>query len=646
MKKLVIFFLAAAMTACMQKPIDSSKIASLAAEQCAIMESGLTDATMPRTFKDGALVTSDLHWWCSGFFPGTAWYTYKLGGDTRELAVRQTAKLLDVGELNGEHDLGFQVMSSAGLAWKETGDSLYLKTIRAAAEKLAARFSPVTGTIKSWNWDDDSYPVIIDNMMNLELLTYASKLFNEPRWKEIAIQHARTTAENHFRPDYSCYHVVNYNPHDGTIIKKQTAQGYADESSWSRGQAWGLYGYTMMFRETGLMEFLDQAEHIAAFLMPKLKDRPVPNWDFDAPEQQDDASAAAIMASAFMELCMLTHDPIMSEEYRAQGEAILRELCSSKYLCKAGECGGFILKHSTGHFKAGSEVDVPLTYADYYFLEALWRRSQLPAALKKVYTVALPADEDNGLAGKERKRGADGFIYDVSEPQMTFFLPEKGNGKMVVICPGGGYAGVSMKYEGERAARWLCERGITACVLKYRMPNGHYNIPLADAQAALRYCRENFRMKQIGIMGFSAGGHLAASASTLFTDKATRPDFSILFYPVISMADEITHKGSKNNLLHEAVSDPSLVERFSLEKQVTADTPTTFITLCATDDVVPQENSIRYDEALKAHGVPSEMVVFPKGPHGFGFRTSTDPDSIKSYRQELYGALESWLEKL
>ena len=645
MKRLASWFLAAALTACATNNLDTEKIAALAAEQCSVMEQSLTDVTMPKTFQGDTLVTSDLRWWCSGFFPGTAWYAYKLGGDTKELALRQTAKMLDVDILSDHHDIGFQAMCSAGMAWKETGDSLYLKTIRAAAEKLAARFSEKTGAIKSWNWDEDSYPVIIDNMMNLELLTYASKLFNEPRWKEIAIQHARTTAKNHFRPDYSCYHVVNYNPHDGTIIKKQTAQGYADESSWSRGQAWGLYGYTMMYRETRLIEFLDQAEHIAAYLMPKLKDRPVPNWDFDAPEHQDDASAAAIMASAFLELCTLTHNAPMAEEYRAQGEAILRELCSSKYLCKAGECGGFILRHSTGHFTAGSEVDVPLTYADYYFLEALWRYSQLPAALKKVYTVALHADESNGLEGKERRRGADGFIYDVSEPQMTFYIPEKCIGKMVVICPGGGYAGVSMLNEGDWAARWLAQRGFASCVLKYRMPNGHYNIPLADAQAALRYCRDNFRMKQIGIMGFSAGGHLAASASTLFTDKATRPDFSILFYPVISMDDEITHKGSKNNLLHEAVSDPSLVERFSLEKQVTADTPVTFLTLCATDNVVPQENSIRYNDTLKAHGVPSEMVVFPEGPHGFGFREG-EADTIKPYRQQLYDALDQWLSKL
>lgn len=350
-----------------QEPVDTYRITSLASRQCARLETELTDTTMPRNFQDGKVNTSNLRWWCSGFYPGTLWYTYKLGGDTKELALRQTAKMMDVEKLNPDHDIGFQVMSSVAMAYKETGDSLYLPVIRRAAEKLAARFSDVTGTIKSWDWD--TYPVIIDNMMNLELLTYASRLFNEPRWNDIAITHARTTAKNHFRKDYSCYHLVDYNSKDGSILKKQTVQGYSDDSAWARGQAWALYGYTMMYRETGLEEFISQAEHIAAFLMPKLKGRPVPNWDYDAPEQQDDASAAAIMASAFLELATLSGNGM----YRTQAEEILRVLCTENYLCREGECGGFILKHSTGHYPAGSEVDVPISYADYYFMEALWR---------------------------------------------------------------------------------------------------------------------------------------------------------------------------------------------------------------------------------------------------------------------------------
>ena len=361
-------------------PVD--KIAELSAKQCTILEQSLTEDTFPRYFQNGELKLADTHWWCSGFFPGVCWYTYKLSGDEsmKEMALRQTSKILDVSLLSGDHDLGFEVMPSSGEAWKEMGDSLYLKTVHDAAEQLAGRFSPVAGVIKSWNNPHFTYPVIIDNMMNLELLTYASRIFGVPEWKEIAITHARTTIKNHFREDNSCYHLVDYNPEDGSIIRKQTVQGYADESAWSRGQAWALYGFTMMFRETGEEDFLAQAEKVAAFLLPRLEGRPVPPWDFDAPEEsigQDDASAGAIMASAFFELSGLTRDAGLAKRYRAQALETLKALCGEKYLATEGEVGGFLLKHSTGHYPKGSEVDVALTYADYYFMEALWRYKNL-----------------------------------------------------------------------------------------------------------------------------------------------------------------------------------------------------------------------------------------------------------------------------
>ncbi len=361
-------------------PVD--KIAELSAKQCTILEQSLTEDTFPRYFQNGELKLADTHWWCSGFFPGVCWYTYKLIGDEsmKEMALRQTSKILDVSLLSGDHDLGFEVMPSSGEAWKETGDSLYLKTVRDAAEQLAGRFSPVAGVIKSWNNPHFTYPVIIDNMMNLELLTYASRIFGVPEWKEIAITHARTTIKNHFREDNSCYHLVDYNPEDGSIIRKQTVQGYADESAWSRGQAWALYGFTMMFRETGEEDFLAQAEKVAAFLLPRLEGRPVPPWDFDAPEEsigQDDASAGAIMASAFFELSGLTRNAGLAKRYRTQALETLKALCGEKYLATEGEVGGFLLKHSTGHYPKGSEVDVSLTYADYYFMEALWRYKNL-----------------------------------------------------------------------------------------------------------------------------------------------------------------------------------------------------------------------------------------------------------------------------
>lgn len=365
--------------ACQQKntlPVD--RIASLSATQCSLMEQSLTEDTMPRSFQDGQIILSETHWWCSGFFPGVCWYTYRIGGDPhmKEMALRQTAKLLDVNKLSKSHDLGFQVMPSSVEAYRETEDSLYLKTIYAAAEKLAARFSPVTGVIRSWNGPASSFIVIIDNMMNLELLTWAARQFNVPEWKEIAVTHARTTIRNHFREDGSCYHAIDYNPEDGSVVRRRTVQGYSDESAWSRGQAWALYGFTMMYRETGEEDFLEQAVRCAGYLLPKLKHRPVPSWDFDAPEEsidQDDASAGAIMASAFLELCTLTKDAKLSKLCYSQAIATLNALCSEEYLAKPGELGGFLLKHSTGHYSQGSEIDAPLTYADYYFLEALWR---------------------------------------------------------------------------------------------------------------------------------------------------------------------------------------------------------------------------------------------------------------------------------
>ncbi len=372
MKKIIILLSVTLAAACGKSAIDTEKIASLASEQCRIMEQVLPEGTMPRTFENGKLVTTDLRWWCAGFYPGICWYTYKLGGDTKELALNQTAKLLDVNKLSQDHDIGYQLITSVAHAYRETGDSKYLPILEEGATRLAARFSPVVGATMSWTWEG-RFPVIVDNLINLELLTYASKLFDRPEWKEIAITHTWTTLKNHFREDYSCYHLVDFDPADGSVKEKITHQGYTNDSAWSRGQSWALYGFTMMYRETGVPEFLVQAENVASFLLSKLKERPIPNWDYDAPQQSDDASAAAIMASAFLELSLYAADRNTSDIYWNQAEVILRELSSDKYLCKEGEYAGFLLKHSVGHYAIDNEVDVPLLHADYYFLEALYR---------------------------------------------------------------------------------------------------------------------------------------------------------------------------------------------------------------------------------------------------------------------------------
>ena len=353
-------------------------VADLSARQCLLLGSSVEEGSMPQTFEDGQLVTSDLVRWTSGFFPGTCWYSSLLSGsqEVRALAEKFTEPMLDVDSYYRDHDIGFQIMCSAGLAYKITGDEKYLPAIRRGAELLASRFCPASGTIMSWNSSRPVCKVIIDNMMNLELLTFASKQFDMPRWRDIAVSHADNTMANHFREDGSSYHLLEYDLQTGEILVKKTVQGYADDSAWSRGQSWGLYGYTMMFRETGEKRYLAHAEKIAGFLLPLLAERPVPAWDFNAPDSlavQADASAAAVMASAMIELSGLTKDKALGQKCLHQAEATLLELASPKYLAAPGELGGFLLKHSTGFYKKGSEVDVPLTYADYYFLEALWR---------------------------------------------------------------------------------------------------------------------------------------------------------------------------------------------------------------------------------------------------------------------------------
>ena len=352
--------------------------ASLSADQCLILGGSVAPGSMPQTYENGHLVCSDLKRWTSGFFPGTCWYSYLLSGreDVKAMAESFTLGMLDVDSYFRDHDIGFQIMCSAGLAYRITGDEKYLPAIRRGAELLASRYSPVTGTIKSWDSSRPVSKVIIDNMMNLELLTFASREFGVPEWTEIAKSHADKTMTNHFREDGSSFHLLEYDLATGEVLLKKTVQGFRDDSSWSRGQSWGLYGFTMMYRETGEERYLGQAEKIARFLLPLLKERPVPAWDFNVPEPQsaqDDASAAAVMASAFAELQSLTKDKALSRKCKRQAEAIISELSSTRYLAAPGEIGGFILKHGTGYYLAGSEVDVPLTYADYYFLESLYR---------------------------------------------------------------------------------------------------------------------------------------------------------------------------------------------------------------------------------------------------------------------------------
>jgi len=348
--------------------------------QYKVMMKQLPAARIPKTFENDTLRTSGSDWWCSGFYPGGLLYIYEQTKDTvlYNEAIRILGLLSKEQYNTGTHDLGFMMYCSFGNALRlNPNNEEYKKILINSAKSLATRFNPKVGCIKSWDSKPSDFLVIIDNMMNLELLFWATHETGDSSFYKIAVTHANTTMKNHFRDDYSSYHVVNYNPETGAIQQKRTAQGAADSSAWARGQSWGLYGYTVMYRETHDQKYLDQANHIAAFLLnnPTLPADKIPYWDYDAPGIPNalrDASAAAVMASALIELSSYVSKED-AEKYRNVAAIILRNLSSSQYKAAAGTNGGFILKHSVGHLPGKSEVDVPLTYADYYFLEAMKR---------------------------------------------------------------------------------------------------------------------------------------------------------------------------------------------------------------------------------------------------------------------------------
>ncbi len=314
--------------------------------------------------------------WTEGFWPGMCWMIYQYSGDSvwASAAVSSQNKFIDQRFDSSTHDLGFVFNNSFGKAYRISGEEKYKVVLIDAANSLISRFNPVVGCIKSWDWAPDrwQFPVIIDNMMNLELLFEVSNITGDTLYRYIAVKHANTTMKNHFRPDYSCFHVVNYDTLTGKVIRKQTHQGYADSSAWARGQSWGLYGFTLCFRYTRDSVYLYQAQHIADYILQQLPADGVPYWDYLAPDSLKnirDASAATILASALIELTNYSKN----NEYHAVALKILKTLSSPEYFSKPGANHCFILKHSVGSFPENSEVDVPIIYADYYYIEALMR---------------------------------------------------------------------------------------------------------------------------------------------------------------------------------------------------------------------------------------------------------------------------------
>lgn len=338
----------------------------------------------PRTIgSDGRLVLVGSYDWCSGFFPGSLWmlYDYTKSDYWRQEAVSFTWPIEDAKWHKGSHDLGFIFNDSFGKAYELTGERSYKDVLLQAAKTLITRYNNKVGCIRSWDHNAEvwRFPVIIDNMMNLEMLFRATQLTGDSIYWKIAVKHADTTMKNHFRGDKSSYHVVDYDPETGDIRMKCTAQGYADDSFWSRGQAWGLYGYTMCYRFTHDKRYLKHAQDIARFIMglPMPEDL-IPYWDMKAPDIPNaprDASAAAITASALYELAKYA-DNGKQDEYRDYASRILDSL-DKNYRFKVGDGYGFLLQHSVGHYPAHSEVDVPLNYADYYYLEATLRRLEI-----------------------------------------------------------------------------------------------------------------------------------------------------------------------------------------------------------------------------------------------------------------------------
>ncbi|ODU60141.1 MAG: glucuronyl hydrolase [Paludibacter sp. SCN 51-9] len=396
MKLKTLIYLAAAglLASCAsadQKPVINpiQETVSLAVQQIGFQTELIEQSgkiMIPRTIKNDKIHYVPIDDWTSGFFAGTMWYMYDLTGDEKwkTLGVKYTEHLDSAKYLTWHHDVGFMINCSYGNALRVTGDTAYKSVMMEAARSLATRYRPVPGVIQSWDEDRGwqgkrgwMCPVIIDNMMNLELFFEATRISGDSSFYKMAVSHADVTMAHHFRDDYSSYHVVDYDKIKGGVRSRETAQGYAHESAWARGQAWALYGYTVCYRETRDERYLKMAENIYNYLFnhPNMPADLVPYWDFDAPaipNEPRDASAAAIIASALYELSTYKQNG-----FKETADKIVASLASPAYLAIVGTNHNFLLMHSVGSIPHGHEIDVPLNYADYYFLEALVRKQNI-----------------------------------------------------------------------------------------------------------------------------------------------------------------------------------------------------------------------------------------------------------------------------
>ena len=378
---------------------NRSNVFSTAVQQYnTLLDSANVQMKYPRSSKNGYLTYVTIEEWTGGFWPGALWYVYEFTQDPKwKDAATKWTESLESNQFNTKHhDIGFMMYNSYGNAYRLTKNEKYKAILVQSAKSLCKRYNDKVGAIKSWNdkpsldgKDTMRYPVIIDNMMNLELLFFASKITGDTTYKHIAIKHAEKTMQNHLRPDFSSYHVINYDTITGKALQKETNQGFAHNSTWTRGQAWGVYGFTMTYRETGDKRFLNTAIKMADFFInnKNLSSDKIPNWDFNVNQVgynppvtaqainltyiPKDASAAAILASALLELS--SYAGTKGATYKLVANQILTSLSSNNYLATPGTNNGFVLMHCTGNANRLSEVDKPIMYGDYYFLEALLR---------------------------------------------------------------------------------------------------------------------------------------------------------------------------------------------------------------------------------------------------------------------------------
>ncbi|OGX87045.1 hypothetical protein BEN47_12095 [Hymenobacter lapidarius] len=378
---LMLLLLALAGSASAQKApvIPVAQVVALAETQYAALLRQYPDsARHPRSTKeDGTMLLTSSRNWTSGFFAGNLWYLARFTGKDywRRRAAARTETLEAEKNTTNTHDLGFILNNSFGQGYELTQSPKYREVVLQASATLVRRFNPTVGAIRSWDFAPFTYPVIVDNLMNLEMLFSASKLSGDPSFAHLAKTHANTDLKHRFRKDHSTYHVLDFDPATGQLRKAMTHQGFADNSCWARGQAWAIYGYTMLYRHTRDPRYLTAAQQAADYFIKqtsKVADR-IPYWDFNAPDIPDaprDVSAATVAASGLLELSKYVKSP---KKYYGAATAMLSSLCTPQYLAAPGTNNFFLLKHATGNKPINSEVDAPLVYADYYLLEALWR---------------------------------------------------------------------------------------------------------------------------------------------------------------------------------------------------------------------------------------------------------------------------------